>query len=239
MPQPRFLTMTTWWRKRARPGQALLMQAALLRVVQLENACNTSLIRHACFERAFRLDNWTDIRKSDSIELGPLPALERMDSGLLLSTCFVFACWMSTDLILLSVWLALVSQMPLRRWATTSAWSQPLLRWTVMRTAAGPSPRTRWSWPKTRVRLSPTLLLWRTPKLQFLSMHLVMRICVGWEFLIYFLCWTSSQDISSVWWFVMFFSRTFVPIFVRIKLDRIQCVQSSPCLAPYDRVDLG
>ena len=48
------------------------------------------------------------------------------------------------------------------RWAMTSAWSQPLLRWTVMRTAAGPSPRTRWSWPKTRVRLSPTLLLWRT-----------------------------------------------------------------------------
>ncbi len=48
------------------------------------------------------------------------------------------------------------------RWAMTSAWSPPLSRWTVMRTAAGPSPRTRWSWPKTRVRLSPTLLLWRT-----------------------------------------------------------------------------
>ena len=125
------------------------------------------------------------------------------------------------------------------RWAMTSAWSQPLLRWTVTLTVAGLLPQTRWSWPKTRVRLSPTLLLWRTPKLQFLSMHLVMRICVGWEFLIYFLCWTSSQDISSFWWFVMFFSRTFVPIFVRIKLDRIQCVQSSPCLAPYDRVDLG
>ena len=53
------------------------------------------------------------------------------------------------------------------RWAMTSAWSQPLLRWTVMRTAAGLLPQTRWSWPKTRVRLSPTLLLWRTPKLQF------------------------------------------------------------------------
>ena len=48
------------------------------------------------------------------------------------------------------------------RWPMTSASSALSSKWTVMRTAAGPSPRTRWSWPKTRTRSPPTPLLWRT-----------------------------------------------------------------------------
>ena len=83
-----------------------------------------------------------------------------------------------------------------RRWPMTSASSAPSSKWTAMRTAAGPSPRTRWSWPKTRTRSPPTLRLWRTST--------VLRIC-----------WTSGESGMNLWFKLrILYAHTHIHIYI-------------------------
>ena len=125
------------------------------------------------------------------------------------------------------------------RWAMTSAWSQPLLRWTVTLTVAGLLPQTRWSWLKTRVRLSPTLLRWRTPELQFLLGASWNEDLCGMRVLDLVLVLNELTGYFERLVICYFFSRTFVPIFLRIQVGSNSVsrspVQSLWSLAPYDR----